>query len=169
MQTAFFYSDEGGMQPVAVDIGGTAWTGPVAMNSSGATLIQAMDTDNYQPLAYYATVDGGTFNLADLVVNEPDLIMDAVEDINEAGQIVGEAIGPNFYRYGVLLTPVQTGDVNCDGAVNNFDIDAFVLALTNPAGYEAVYPTCARSLADADGSGTVDNFDIDPFVDLLTN
>ena len=29
------------------------------------------------------------------------------------------------------------GDMNCDGAVNSFDIDPFVLALTNPAAYQA--------------------------------
>jgi len=61
------------------------------------------------------------------------------------------------------------GDLNCDGAINNFDIDPFVLALTNPAGYAQQYPNCNRMLADINGDGIVNNFDIDPFVLLLTS
>ncbi len=60
-----------------------------------------------------------------------------------------------------------TGDVNCDGAVNAFDIDPFVLALTSPTGYASAYPECDLGSADASGDGVVNAFDIDPFVDLL--
>ena len=60
------------------------------------------------------------------------------------------------------------GDLNCDGTVNLFDIDAFVLALTDSTGYDAAYPDCDRSLADIDKNGDVNLFDIDPFVELLT-
>jgi hypothetical protein len=60
------------------------------------------------------------------------------------------------------------GDLNCDGAVNAFDIDPFVLALTDPTGYAAAFPDCDQRLADANGDGAVNAFDIDPFVLLLT-
>jgi hypothetical protein len=60
------------------------------------------------------------------------------------------------------------GDVNCDGAVNSFDIDPFVIALTNPSGYAAQYPTCNILSADANCDGAVNSFDIDPFVRCLT-
>ena len=60
------------------------------------------------------------------------------------------------------------GDLNCDGAINVFDIDPFVLALTDPAGYAAAYPACDVLLADLNGDGTVNVFDIDPFVAALT-
>jgi len=60
------------------------------------------------------------------------------------------------------------GDLNCDGVINNFDIDPFVLALTDPAGYGQKFPDCDRLLADTNGDGKVDNFDIDPFVKLLS-
>lgn len=60
------------------------------------------------------------------------------------------------------------GDLNCDGAVDAFDIDPFVLALIDPAGYAAAYPNCDMMLADINGDGVVDAFDIDPFVELLT-
>ena len=64
--------------------------------------------------------------------------------------------------------PWKPGDLNCDGVVNNFDIDPFVLALTNPSAYHAAYRACNVMNADCNGDGQVDNFDIDPFVKLLT-
>jgi hypothetical protein len=66
------------------------------------------------------------------------------------------------------VPPYQPGDLNCDGLLNTFDIDPFVLALTDPDGYEAAYPDCERTLADINGDGMVNVFDIDPFVMLLT-
>jgi agmatine deiminase len=65
-------------------------------------------------------------------------------------------------------TQYATGDLNCDGAVNAFDIDPFVLALTDAEGYAAAYPDCDIMNADANGDGAVNAFDIDPFVVLLT-
>jgi hypothetical protein len=64
-----------------------------------------------------------------------------------------------------------TGDLNCDGAVNGFDIDPFVLALTSAPGfaaYHASYPDCDGMLADINCDGAVNGFDIDPFVQCLT-
>ena len=60
------------------------------------------------------------------------------------------------------------GDLNCDGSVDFGDINPFVLALTNPAGYQAAYPDCNIDLADINGDGLVDFGDINPFVRLLT-
>ncbi len=65
----------------------------------------------------------------------------------------------------------QPGDLNCDGAVNAFDVDPFVQALTATppeyAEYYALYPQCNHSSADINQDGVVNVFDIDPFVDLL--
>jgi hypothetical protein len=60
------------------------------------------------------------------------------------------------------------GDLNCDGLINAFDIDPFVLALTDATGYAAAFPSCDRMLADCNADGLVNAFDIDPFVLLLT-
>ncbi|MGE0481639.1 MAG: right-handed parallel beta-helix repeat-containing protein [Phycisphaerae bacterium] len=60
------------------------------------------------------------------------------------------------------------GDLNCDGAINNFDIEPFVLALVDPAAYATRYPACDSSNADANDDGEVNDFDIDPFVTLIT-
>ncbi|MBK8914004.1 MAG: hypothetical protein IPM64_05255 [Phycisphaerales bacterium] len=59
-------------------------------------------------------------------------------------------------------------DANCDGVVNNFDIDPFVLGLVDPAGYAALHPDCERECSiDANGDGEANNFDIDAFVACL--
>jgi hypothetical protein len=60
-----------------------------------------------------------------------------------------------------------TGDLNCDGAVDTADIDAFVQAVVDPAGYAASYPDCHHDLADCNGDGAVDTGDIDAFVALV--
>ncbi|MGE0482414.1 MAG: right-handed parallel beta-helix repeat-containing protein, partial [Phycisphaerae bacterium] len=60
------------------------------------------------------------------------------------------------------------GDLNCDALVNNFDIDPFVLALTDPAAYAAAYPACDALNGDMNGDAAVNNFDIDPFVARLS-
>lgn len=57
-----------------------------------------------------------------------------------------------------------TGDANADGLVNNFDIDAFVLAIVNPVSYMSLYGTDAYMCNDANRDGLVNNFDIDAFV-----
>ncbi len=59
------------------------------------------------------------------------------------------------------------GDVNCDGLLNNGDIDPFVLAVTDPATYVATYPQCDINLADCNGDTLVNNADIDAFLALL--
>lgn len=116
---------------------------------------------------YYG--DQGTF----VVVLDGPPSMEPVADCNENAQIdscdIAEGISQDANGNGVPdECEFIVGDLNCDGVVNNFDIDAFVLALTDPAGYEASYPDCDRSLGDVNGDGLVNNFDIDPFVALLT-
>ena len=66
------------------------------------------------------------------------------------------------------VTRPGIGDLNCDGAVDFADINPFVLALSDPAGYEAAYPGCELVLADTNGDGSVSFADINPFVALLS-
>jgi lysophospholipase L1-like esterase len=67
-----------------------------------------------------------------------------------------------------LALKAGRGDLNCDGAVNAFDIEGLVLALLDPAGYAQRYPTCDLNLADLNGDGAVDAFDIEPFIELMS-
>lgn len=62
-----------------------------------------------------------------------------------------------------------SGDMNCDGVVTVSDIAGFVLALTDPAAYEAAYPECNRFIADINGDYRVTVGDIAGFIALLTN
>jgi len=66
-----------------------------------------------------------------------------------------------------LADLVRVADTNCDGAVNVFDIDPFVLALVDKAGYEAQFADCSAMSADINLDGEVNVFDIDPFVEVL--
>lgn len=68
----------------------------------------------------------------------------------------------------VISTPIIHGDMNCDGAFNNFDIDPFVQALLDPTGYAATYPGCnALAHGDLNNDGALNNFDIDAFVNCV--
>jgi len=62
---------------------------------------------------------------------------------------------------------VGLGDLDCDGAVDFDDVAAFVLALTNPAAYQAAHPDCQPARADCNGDGVVNFDDIDAFVARL--
>lgn len=74
-----------------------------------------------------------------------------------------------FWYAGQSDTSYVRGDMNCDYAVNNFDIDAFVVALISPANYAEMYPTCRLMNGDVNNDGLVNNFDIDPFVACVIN
>ena len=62
----------------------------------------------------------------------------------------------------------RAGDLNCDGVLNFDDINPFVLALSDPAGYAAAFPGCPLANGDVNGDGSVNFDDIDPFVALLS-
>ncbi len=63
--------------------------------------------------------------------------------------------------------PGERGDANCDGAVDFFDIDPFLLALFDSSQYAATLCGGDFCAVDVDCSGTVDFFDIDPFLACL--
>ena len=61
----------------------------------------------------------------------------------------------------------QKGDLNDDGVVNYGDINAFVLALMNPAAYTATYGYPPAQAGDLNCDGAMNYGDINPFVLLL--
>ncbi|MGE0479628.1 MAG: hypothetical protein AB7Q17_04055, partial [Phycisphaerae bacterium] len=67
------------------------------------------------------------------------------------------------------LTNTVRGDANCSGQVNNFDIDAFVLALAAPQAWQMTYPCDLICANDINGNGLVNNFDIELFVECVAN
>ncbi len=86
-----------------------------------------------------------------------------------SGQWNDNANEPVVSVHGVVEidTSPLLGDLNCDGWVNNGDIDAFVLALSFPEQYPSEYPDCDIMNGDISGDGWVNNGDIDAFVALL--
>ena len=60
------------------------------------------------------------------------------------------------------------GDMNCDGFVDLLDVGPFVLALTDPVGYQANFPDCDINLGDTNADGEINLLDVGPFVDILT-
>ncbi len=59
------------------------------------------------------------------------------------------------------------GDLNCDAAIDAFDIEPFIAALVDPQGYEIAWPDCDIDLADMNRDGAVDAFDVEPFIARL--
>jgi hypothetical protein len=60
------------------------------------------------------------------------------------------------------------GDLNCDGVINFDDIDPFVLALSDPAGYQAQYPNCNIVSGDCNGDSVINFDDINAFIAILS-
>ncbi len=73
----------------------------------------------------------------------------------------------DYVEVRVSTIALSPGDMNCDGVINAFDIDPFVLGLTDPAAYQAAYPECYLLNGDLNGDGLFNAFDIDPFVQAL--
>ncbi|MBN2448395.1 MAG: hypothetical protein JXO22_16830 [Phycisphaerae bacterium] len=67
------------------------------------------------------------------------------------------------------ITYLALGDTNCDGSADVFDIDAFVMAIIDPAAYAAAYPDCNVMTVDTNCDDTMDVFDIDTFVAIITS
>ena len=108
------------------------------------------------------------FNVADFVTPTDEIKLRFIAADEGDGSLV-EAALDDFLVVGFGCSyEYVTGDLNCDGLVNSFDIDPFVLALSDPGEYASAYPDCNWMLADANGDGVVNAFDIDPFVNLLT-
>ena len=64
---------------------------------------------------------------------------------------------------------VILGDANDNGVFNNKGIASFVLALTNPVAYQAMFPDVDPDVVlDMNGDEVFDNLDIAGFVAALT-
>ncbi len=78
----------------------------------------------------------------------------------------GSTVNTSQFEH-VAVIARRAADADCNGAIDFFDIDPFLLALFDPAGYVAAQPTCDLGNADVNGDGAVDFFDIDPFLSCL--
>lgn len=62
---------------------------------------------------------------------------------------------------------IRPADTNCDGLVNDFNIDPFLMALMTPDAYRVTFPDCDLLSADCNGDGLVNFFDVDSFLACL--
>ena len=125
--------------------------------------------------AGHVYVSNGGFNTGRLYVFNADLtpLWDlALPAVNIGTPAIGRlgtliaATPSNVSAYRTLS--LHPGDLNCDGVVDFLDINPFVLALSDPAGYEAAFPDCPILNGDCNNDGLVNFEDINPFVALLT-
>ncbi|MGE0481159.1 MAG: hypothetical protein AB7Q17_11870 [Phycisphaerae bacterium] len=138
----------------------TDWGSGLYLGNSGSVLFERWHDDS-QLWGAWLFRDGQFWQLTDGTRRA------TVASINDADECVIYYGAPFSTDLAVVRQRLR-GDMNCDGAVNNFDIDAFVLALANPTEYIAAYPSCAMWLADCNRDGVVNNFDIDAFVASMT-
>ncbi len=143
-----------------------AYLDDVAQTWCGTYLLGRIDIEVSGP----ATVNMGISDNLITRVGDPwnDLWGTVAFGLNSpvAGSVAGA--GLDNPAPDLIVRSYQRGDLNCDGFLNNGDVDPFVMALTNPAVYVASSPGCAIELADMNGDGSINNGDIDAFVALLS-
>ncbi|MBL8880842.1 MAG: hypothetical protein JNG88_17145 [Phycisphaerales bacterium] len=170
----FTYSPETGVQFLPFPgTGYQQYVRPTAINNAGQVVGVISTTTASQHVFVYSDADGLLdLNVGTMIDGLPaGYRLYAATEINNAGWIAGYGHTAQGKITGFVLKArgIVRGDSNCDGVVNNFDIDPFVLALTSPDDYTASFPNCDLLNADINLDGAVNNFDIDPFVACLAN
>ncbi len=135
---------DGDLDWVLSSFGSSIWRLYANDGLGNFTFVQDFTADNNPSCAVLTDID----NDRDLDVVLTDEIADVMKILQNSG-----------------ATPI--GDVNCDGSVDFFDIDPFLLALFDAPGYELQYPSCDIGQADVNLDGSVDFFDIDAFLAAL--
>lgn len=96
------------------------------------------------------------------------LIIDfaGLSDVGEYDVVISNDLG-SITSEEVILDVLLLGDLNCDGAADILDVDAFALGLVDAAAYAQAYPNCPIARADVNGDTVIDGFDIPSFVEML--
>ncbi|MCG3125472.1 MAG: hypothetical protein CHACPFDD_00295 [Phycisphaerae bacterium] len=140
---------------------------PYGLNDHGV-MVGGGQTDLDVFIAFIWDKQHGLRNLSELIDagTHPDYRrLGSARDINNNGWIVARGYDADD---AILLTPFVLGDMNCDGSVNVFDIEPFVLALIDLEAHAAAYPGCHADWAgDINQDGSFNGFDVDAFVELL--
>ena len=154
---------------------GTTWSANVSLTASFNTYlgfpqqdkigdyIHLISDDVGASLAYCATFNGEE-DVYFLRIGDDDCNGNGVPD----PQDIANGTLHDFNHDGIPDECEGLGDLNCDDRTDFNDINPFVLALADPAGYAAQYPNCFIANADMNGDGAVNFDDINPFVALLS-
>ncbi|TWT45487.1 hypothetical protein RAS1_19120 [Phycisphaerae bacterium RAS1] len=119
--------------------------------------------DSFLGRNYLATTGGGTMGQGGQTIGifrsaslgSPEWVF--VDELMPATDFAVQLIGQFLLR----------GDMNCDGSVNVLDINGFVLALMDPAGYVEQFRDCIIENGDANDDGQVNILDINAFIQLI--
>jgi probable HAF family extracellular repeat protein len=159
---SFLWDPEDGLTVIRFGI----WSGALSINDS-EQVVGIYGLSSVDQRGFIWDDENGSRDLADLVEARSrqrygDLFV--ALSIGNSGHI---AVAMD--NFDGVLTPFVLGDMNCDGGVDAFDIEAFVTGLIDPTGYAARWPGCfADSAGDVNQDGEFDAFDIEPFVELLS-
>ena len=157
------------------------------LNSWGATTVRSISSQGgrYVPNAIdagYAAAIGSTGEPGSLISPYPWILLGVLRD----GRTLAEAVylaNPNDNWtwvcvgdpllkvgnwFGKPCIELSSGDLNCDGTTDGFDITPFVLALSARQEYETLYAGCDWRTGDMNGDGDLDGSDIEGFVDMIT-
>lgn len=152
----------GGVAPIAIGVR------PTEAAELRASPRDVFNQDSAEPgdVLYYESGRGvtliapqrsGEFAFDRFVIDDrPGAIGQNVLDLIAVGRIAVAA------EYGLI------GDLNNDARIDRFDLEAFVLALVDPAGYAELYPGIDRiQRGDLNGDGLLNDGDIPLFIDAL--
>jgi hypothetical protein len=130
------------------------FTVEVSNNNGGNwTLVETVTTDSLWELT--------SFTLSDFVAPSAQVrVRFSISDF--PNDSVTEGGLDAFSVRTIVCGSCEPCDVNCDGVVDAFDIEPFVVLLTGGG------QPCSACAGDANGDGVVDAFDIEPFVGCLT-
>jgi hypothetical protein len=153
--------------------GGNAGAGniavdPLYLDADGRDAIPGTADDDLRLAAGSPAIDAGNDALVPAgVITDLEGLPRFVDDelTPDAGAGTPPIVDMGAYEYAPRTH--ARGDVNCDGTIDFFDIDPFLVVLFDPAAYAQNFPACDLSNADADRNSTVDSFDIDPSLALL--
>lgn len=120
------------------------------------------------------TVDNGFNAVGRIVCYSADLQTtiwsDVVAEIGRGGPAMGDdgilvvCDSGNTIRAYQTPQPVVPGDLNCDTRVDGGDLEAFALAISDPAGYDAAFPSCDAAAGDFNNDAQTDMNDVADFV-----
>ncbi len=154
---------------VTIDAGYLGRNDSIRLYDASGTLVDVLDYGDEDFPGTIRTQGASGWPCA-LGIGENDIhawVLSAVGDAQLSfASSLGDVGSPGQFVLDYCGAPLPA-DLNCDGVVNVFDIDPFVLALVDPAGYAAAFPDCDILAADCNHDGVVNGFDIDPFVELL--
>ena len=158
-----------------VDLHPTGMSSSAAFGVSGPYQVGTATSGTATYASFWSGTAASWVNLATYLPDGPGAWGDAQStDVwTEGSRIYVVGYGSSFTtgRNEALLWIYEPdtlpGDMNCDGFVGVGDIGGFVLALTNPAQYAALFPACDIYSGDVNDDSFVSVADIGPFVQLL--